>query len=418
MRTALIYQVFHAMPEMSGPSGQPVGAIFGFLRDILDILERRRPDYLMCAFDPPGKTFRHDLYDQYKLTRAAMPDDLQVQIPNILRFLAAMAIPVLAVPGYEADDVLATVARITQQLGGECFLVTNDKDCRQLISDQVKLYNIRKNQVVDAAEVEAQWGIRPDQVVDFQALWGDSTDCIPGIPGIGAKTAAQLLTQYGTLDGILTHVQEIPHAKRRESIEQSRDLVQLSRKLVRLSDSVPLAIDWTAAHVGAMDVPALGELCAEFGFNALARRLTGLAVTAAPESWSAHYRAITTVADLRDLVATLSRQARIAVDTETTSTQARAAQLVGCSFAWQPGHAVYLPLRVPAGEPHLDRDTTLDLLRPILENPHIAKVGQNLKYDLIVWRNVGIHMQGTAFDTMVADYLLAPGERSHGRPVR
>ena len=147
-----------------------------------------------------------------------MPDDLQLQIPNILRFLAAMAIPVLSVTGYEADDVLATVARHTQQLGGDCYLVTNDKDCRQLINDHIKLYNIRKSQVVDAAAVEQQWGIRPDQVVDFQAMWGDSTDNVPGIPGIGQKTAAQLLAQYGTLEGIFAHVHEIARPKQRESI--------------------------------------------------------------------------------------------------------------------------------------------------------------------------------------------------------
>jgi len=411
---SLIYQVFHALPEMTGPAGQPVGAIFGFLRDVLDIIEHRKPDYLLCAFDPPGKTFRHDLYAPYKANRAAMPDDLQLQIPNILRLLAAMAIPVVSIPGYEADDVLATLARHTRQLGGQCILVTNDKDCRQLINDQVKLLNIRKNQIVDAAVVQEQWGIRPEQVVDFQALWGDSTDCIPGIPGIGAKTAAQLLAQFGTLEGILARVQEISSAKRRESIEQAKDQVLVSRSLVRLSDDVPVEIDWDAAHVGGMDVPAVLNLCAEFGFHALPQRISGLMVADAPPRWRAQYEAITTDAQLAELMATLSQQERISVDTETTSTRARAAQLVGCSFAWQPGRAVYLPLRSPPGDPRLDLATTLERLRPVLENPRIAKIGQNLKYDTIVWRNVGIELQGITFDTMVADYLLAPGERSHG----
>ena len=412
---SLIYQVFHALPEMSGPSGQPVGAVLGFLRDIVDILERRKPDYLLCAFDPPGKTFRHDVYDQYKVNRPTMPLDLQLQIPNIQRFLDALAIPVLSVAGYEADDVLATVGAEARRLGGECYLVTNDKDCRQLINEQVKLYNIRKNEVVDAEAVEKQWGIRPDQVVDFQTLWGDSTDNVPGVAGIGQKTAAQLLTQYGTLEGIFAHVEEIPGQKRRESIIQGRDMALISRRLVRLVDNVPLDIDWPAAHVGGMDVEAVLELCAEFGFHTLPKRLTGLMVRSAPGTWDAAYETGGHASRrLAGLVSTLGSQHRIAVDTETTSPHARWAELVGCSFAWRTGHAVYVPVRAPAGDPQLDPAQTLAALRPILENPHIQKVGQNLKYDMIVFRNAGIRLAGTAFDTMVADYLLAPGERSHG----
>ncbi|MHB8969303.1 MAG: DNA polymerase I [Pirellulaceae bacterium] len=411
---SLIYQVFHALPEMSGPSGQPVGAIYGFLRDIADILERRKPDYLFCAFDPPGVTFRHEVYDQYKVNRPTMPLDLQLQIPNIQRFLGALAIPVLSVSGYEADDILATVGAETRRLGGECYLVTSDKDCRQLISEHVKLYNIRKNEVVDAEAVQKLWGIRPDQVVDFQALWGDSTDNVPGIAGIGQKTAAQLLTQYGTLEGIFQHVDEIPSQKRRESLVQGKDMALISRRLVRLVDNVPLDIDWSAAHVGGLDVEAVLELCAEFGFRDLAKRLTGLLISSAPATWAVRYETVATESALAALVDTLSSQHRIAVDTETTSPHARWAELVGCSFAWRAGHAVYVPVRAPAGDPQLDPAKTLAALQPVLENPLIEKVGQNLKYDLIVFRNVGIELRGIACDTMVADYLLAPGERSHG----
>ncbi|MHB0955589.1 MAG: DNA polymerase I [Pirellulaceae bacterium] len=411
---SLIYQVFHALPEMSGPAGQPVGAILGFLRDIVDILERRKPDCLLCAFDPPGKTFRHDVYDQYKMYRPTMPLDLQLQIPHIQRFLEALAIPILSVPGYEADDLLATVGAETRRLGGECYLVTNDKDCRQLINEQVKLYNVRKHEVIDAAEVEKQWGIRPDQVVDFQALWGDSTDNVPGIAGIGQKTASQLLTQYGTLEGIFEHVGEIAGQKRRESILQGRELALVSRTLVRLVDNVPLDIDWSAARVGGIDVEAVLALCAEFGFHTLPKRLAGLMVRSAPATWQATYELVATESALAALVSTLASQPRIAIDTETTSTHARWAEVVGYSFAWRPGHAVYIPVRAPQGDPQLDPAMTLASLRPILENPQIQKVGQNLKYDMIVLRNAGVRVAGACFDTMVADYLLAPGERSHG----
>ncbi|MCU0960979.1 MAG: DNA polymerase I [Pirellulaceae bacterium] len=410
---SLIYQVFHALPEMTSPHGQPVGALYGFLRDVVDVLERRRPNYLLCAFDPPGDTFRHGVYAAYKENRPAMPADLQLQIPHIQRFLAALSIPVLAVAGYEADDVLATVARLTRQRGGECYLVTSDKDCRQLITDQTRLYNLRKNEVVDAATVREEWGIDPQQVVDFQALWGDATDNVPGVAGIGPKTAGQLLAQFGTLEGIYAHLEDIPGTKLRERLAQGRDQALLSRQLVRLADDVPVGLDWEAARVGGLDVARVQELCAEFGFQRLCERLTGLQVSAAPARWSPTYQTVATDSALAALVATLARQSRIAIDTETTSPHPRAAELVGCSFSWADGQAAYVPLRAPPGEPQVDAAVALQTLRPILENPRIEKVGQNLKYDMIVLRGAGVTLQGVSFDTMVADYLLAPGERNH-----
>src|SRR5262249_27928705 len=179
------YQVFHALPEMSGPSGQPVGAVQGFVRDLLDLIEVRQADYLICAFDEGERTFRHEIYEQYKAERDEMPADLQLQIPVIRRFLDALGILALAVAGFEADDILATVAKQVEAVGGHCLLVTSDKDCRQLITERVQLYNIRKNEVFDSVKLLATWGIRPDQVVDFQALVGDPTDNIPGVPLIG-----------------------------------------------------------------------------------------------------------------------------------------------------------------------------------------------------------------------------------------
>jgi DNA polymerase-1 len=410
---SLIYQVFHARGEMSGPQGQPVGAIHGFLGDILMILERCKPSHLLCAFDPPGDTFRHEIFDQYKANRQPMPPDLQLQIPNIHRFLDALGIPILAVPGFEADDVLATIADQVQRLGGECFLVTNDKDCRQLINDRVKMYNIRKNQIVDAEAVVKQWGIRPDQVVDLQAMWGDSTDNIPGIPGVGQKTAAQLLEKYATLEGIFEHVDEISGAKRRENIRAGREAAMLSRRLVSLQRDVPLDVSWDAAHVGGIDSAALQQLCREFGFRGISERLTDLSVVAAPAVWQAQYEIVDTEQGVQQLAKQLARQSRIAVDTETTSTHPRRAQIVGFSFAWTSGHGVYVPVRSPAGDRHVQLNTVLAALKPVLEDERIAKVGQNLKYDLQVLRSAGVSLQNVSFDTMVADYLLAPGERNH-----
>jgi DNA polymerase-1 len=410
---SLIYQVFHALPEMTGPAGQPAGAIHGFVRDMVDLISRKQPHFLVCAFDAPGDTFRHEIFDQYKINREAMPLDLQLQIPNVHRFLQAMGIPILSCPGYEADDILATVGRRVEQLHGECFLVTADKDCRQLITDQVKMYNIRKDQVIDQQTVRDEWGIEPNQVVDFQALWGDATDNIPGIPGIGKKTAAQLLAEFGTLEGIFDHVDQISGKKRRENIQQGHDAALLSRKLVKLTDQVPLELDWAEARVGNMDAAALTALCEEFGFRRMTEQLTALTEPAPTANWTAEYKTVDTPEKLGWLVGQLESQTRISVDTETTSTQARWAEIVGLSFAWQDHEAVYVPIRAPEGQTKLDPDTALRSLRPVLENPNIEKIGQNIKYDMVVLRSAGIRLGPVSFDTMVADYLLEPGQRSH-----
>jgi DNA polymerase-1 len=410
---ALIFQVFHALPEMTGPAGQPVGAVHGFIRDVVDLLENRHPDYLLCAFDPPGGTFRDELYAEYKAGREEMPEDLQPQIPNIRRMLEAMGVPCLECPGYEADDVLATVARRAEREGMQCYVVTSDKDCRQLITDRVKIYNIRKDSIFDASALMKDWGIRPDQVVDFQSLVGDKVDNVPGVPLIGPKIAAELLQKYDTLDQVLNHAEEVSGKKRRENLMNGRDSAMLSRDLVRLADDVPVAIDWSAGRVTEIDHEQVQTLCREFGFRRLAERLEGLAPKAKPATVQADYRTVTTLAELNDLVQQLAQQSEISIDTETTSTLPRFAEIVGYSFAWQEGLAYYVPVRAPASDPQLDPATVRDALRPVLENPEIRKIGQNLKYDMVVLRSAGVQLRGVACDTMVADYLIDPGERNH-----
>ena len=410
---SLIYQVFHALPEMSSPSGQPVGAVFGFARDIFYLLNQKRPDYLFCAFDRPEKTFRHELYEPYKIQRESMPEDLRPQIGEIRRLLTAMGIPVLDHPSYEADDILATVARHADQLGGECFLVTGDKDCRQLITDRVWVYNVRKDEIFDAAALKETWGIRPDQVVDFQALVGDSVDNVPGVSLIGPKIARELLDKYDTLERVLDHAGEISGKRRKQNLLEGREIALLSRKLVRLIDQVPVDVDWTAGRVGGIDQERVLPLLREFGFRRLTEELGGWEANEGPAAWEADYRAITTPAELEQLVAQLSEQDQIALDTETTDLNARRAEIVGYSFAWEAGRAFYVPVRAPQGEPCLDPKSTLESLRPVLENPSIKKIGQNLKYDMVVLRGAGVELAGAAFDTMVADYLLEAGERTH-----
>src|SRR4029079_6542424 len=270
-----------ALPEMSSPRGEQVGAVYGFVRDMLYLMEEKKPNALICAFDLSGPTFRDELYDAYKAERGEMPEELVGQIPKIERVLEAMGIPVLSCQGFEADDVLATLARICDEAGANCFIVTGDKDCRQLITDRVAVFNIRKNQVFDAAALREDWGIGPDQVVDFQALVGDKVDNVPGVPGIGPKTAQQLLETYGTLDNLLENAAEVPGAKGKKLIE-CRDQALLSRQLVRLDNQVPITPDLYASRVGGIDHEAIIERFADFGFRTFAERVAKLGPSSLP----------------------------------------------------------------------------------------------------------------------------------------
>lgn len=411
---SLIYQVFHAIPEMTSPSGQPVGAVYGFVRDMADLLAKKKPNYLFCVFDHSGDTFRNEIFADYKLHREEMPTDLRPQIANTRRLLDALGIPSLAVPHVEADDVLATIARQTEQLGGECILVTSDKDCRQLITDKVRLYNIRKDQFLDAEGVLADWGIRPDQVVDFQALWGDSIDNVPGIEGIGKKIASELLQKYGDLEGVLAHAWEITAKKRRESLIAGRETVLRSRELVRLRSDLPLKIDWESGRIGGMNPTAVAELCREFGFRQLAQRLIPLVASEPPAESRGEYRLVDTAEKLEQLVPELAQQPRLAMRTFLDAENPCWAKIVGFAFAWREGEACYIPVRSPPGEPELDSNHVQQALRPIWENSAIEKIGPNLKIESIVLRLLGVVLRGTLRDVMVADYLLAPGERTHG----
>jgi DNA polymerase I len=437
---SLIFQVFHALPEMTSPRGEPVGAVYGFVRDLVGLLETGQVDALLCAFDLPGPTFRHELFERYKADRGAMPEDLAAQIPKIRQVLEAMAIPILESPRFEADDVLATVARQCQQLEGHCLLVSGDKDCRQLIAPLVSIYNIRKGTTYDADALWQDWGVRPDQVVDFQALVGDQVDNVPGVPLIGPKLARELLGQYGTLEEILDHADEVSGTKRRQNLIEYREQALLSRQLVELNQQVPVQPDWNGARVGQMDHGRLGTLFEEFGFRGLADRVAVLVgkAAAAPRSAPARYQLVDSAEKLEDLVGQLKRQTLVSIDTETTSISPRLAEIVGYSLAWRPGwdwqtkpaeptsagqdspsqqqepiETCYVPVRGPTEDRTLDAEQVRLVLKPILEDRSIAKVGQNLKYDYVVLRAAGICLAGVTFDTMVASYLLEAGERSH-----
>lgn len=410
---SLIFQVFHAIGGMTSPHGEPVNAIFGFTRDLFYLLENKKPDFLICAFDRPGPTFRHELFEDYKADRGEMPEELSVQFPGIRQVIEILNVPLIEHEKYEADDVLATIARICDAAKANCMLVTGDKDCRQLITDHVSIYNIRKDSVYDKNALASDWGIRPDQVVDFQSLVGDSVDNIPGVARIGPKTATDLLKRFDNLEEIFKRIDEISGAKQQYLVNGQDDAIK-SRELVRLVDDLPLQIDWEAAAAGDINTEAGIELFRKFGFRGLSDQLVKLGgQTKKTVTWDVDYQCIDTIEQLDKLVEKLAEQKQISMDVETTHVQSRWAELVGYSFCFTEGTAYYIPVRAPSGETCLDHQQTLEKLRPILENPDIEKVGQNLKYDLVVLRTAGIEVRGVGFDTMVASYLLEAGRRSH-----
>lgn len=486
---AQIFRAYYAIRSgMHSPvTSEPTHAVFGFTGMLLKLFSEFDPHYVVVAMDAPGRTFRDTLYEgyqqlkseaqepalpaeegavsvlpppvvtpeeerraQYKGTRNATPDDLTAQVPRIFEVIEGFGIPILGQPGLEADDVIAT---ITQRILDDPALsdvhiriLSKDKDLEQLIGERVSLFDIHTDTLLDRAALLASKGITPEQVIEVLALTGDTVDNIPGVNGIGPKTAAQLIQQYGSIEGIYEHIAEIK-GKRRENLEQARAHLPLSRQLVTLERHADFPFSLEAARVRPPDLNRLLTTFRQLGFNRFQQEAQSLAdaqKTPAAETDSAetadpldtfdpfsaeelpvpspppvtvseafetaetgHYEAITTEAQLKALIDTLRMTAVFSFDTETDGL-GREAELAGLSFAWKEGHGVYIPVRSPNPAEHLDTPTVLTALRPLLEDPTLHKCGHNLKFDAGVLRRQGVRLRGVVFDSMLASQLLDP----------
>ena len=304
---SLIYQNFHGVPLMTGPSGQPTNAVFGMFRDLLGILKTRKPEYLAGAFDGAGKTTRAESFPEYKAQRGPMPDDLRPQIEKVRRLFEAFRIPVLMHPGAEADDVIATLARRAGEREIDSVICTSDKDARQLIDARTRILNIRKGEFLDEAGLMADWGVRPDQVIDTLALTGDAVDNVPGVPGIGLKTAVGLLKEFETIEGIYANMAKVSGAKRKENLLNSRDILTRGRELIRLETDLPIELDWEHLKSDGYDAKALRALCVECGFHRFLDEIVETEkVVAAP--WEMDYRTVDTPEKLAEFVLELAKQ--------------------------------------------------------------------------------------------------------------
>jgi DNA polymerase-1 len=432
--SSYLYRAFHALPPLSNSRGEPTGAVLGVLNMLNKMIKEEAPERIAVVFDASGRTFRDDLFDQYKAHRTPMPDDLRSQVQPLLDVVVAMGLPLLRVEGVEADDVIGTLAKQGADSGFEVLISTGDKDMAQLVGPRVGLINTMSNTRLDRAGVKAKFDVFPEQIVDYLALVGDSSDNIPGVTGVGPKTAAKWLNQYQTLDALIAHAGDIG-GKVGENLRNELPMLELSRKLATIDTALTLDINGEGLVAGAPDLPRLRELYTRLELRALLKGLSPapgpadiaveILVAQMPGSSSGEQAVTTaiileTAAITRDYQKIFSQEALdvwlaklaaaplISFDTETDSLDYMKARIVGLSFAVSPGEAAYVPLGHDyAGAPHqLDREKVLAAFKPLLEDSTKLKLGHHLKDDTHVLANYGIALKGQRFDSMLESYVL------------
>ena len=409
--SSYLFRAFYAIGHLSNSKGIPTNATYGFTQMLLKVLKDHRPDYLVVTFDLKAPTFRTEVYKEYKSNRPAMPEGLTPQIPYIKKIIEGYRIALLEMEGYEADDLIGTVAKGLES-EVDVVIITGDKDILQLVSPRIQVYDTMKEKRFGVEEVIERFGVSPEQVVEVMGLSGDAIDNIPGVPGIGEKTAIQLIKTYGSIENLLIHVEEIHQKKLKENLKTHGDLARLSRQLATIHTNVPVNYRLKDFSLSPPDLNHLKEIFKELEFNKLLKELSE---KKGSESTTRDYRLITDRNELLVLLEDLRKAASFSIDLETTSPYPMWADLVGISLSYAPHQAFYIPLGHQGEEKtrQLPLREVLEELRPILEDGEIKKVGQNIKYDWIVLKRYGIHLQGIDGDTMIASYLLNPTKHNH-----
>lgn len=409
--SSYLYRAFHGLPPLTNSKGEPTGAIYGVINMLRKLLKDYEPEYIAVVFDAKGKTFRDDLFTDYKAHRPAMPDDLQKQIKPLHTIIRAMGLPLLMIEGVEADDVIGTLAQqaVAQQMS--VLISTGDKDFAQLVNGHISLVNTMTNTVLTREAVINKFGVAPEQVIDYLTLVGDSVDNIPGIPNVGPKTAAKWLQEYSTLDNLLTHANEIK-GKVGDNLRNHLPQLPLVRQLVTIKTDVPLPLTINDLTYQPNDIEQLKKWFAQLEFKSWLTEVNSSSATnnSVEKKFTQvkNYQIVLTEKEFNEWLIKLEQAELFAFDTETNSLDSISAEIVGVSFAIEAGIAAYVPCAHDyVGAPaQLSRDHILQRLKPLLENPNKKKVGHNLKYDMEVLANYSITLQGIAFDTMLESYLL------------
>ncbi|HKX12091.1 MAG TPA: 5'-3' exonuclease H3TH domain-containing protein, partial [bacterium] len=412
--SSYIFRAYYAIRHLSNSKGLPTNAIYGFTQMLLKLIKDEKPEYLLMVFDSKEPSFRKKDYSEYKANREVPPDDLAPQFDYIKKVVHALNIPQLEMPGYEADDIIATVARKIIPKEQPVVIVTGDKDLMQLVNGHIVLLDTMKDKRIDEAGVLEKFGVKPNQVIDVLGLMGDSSDNIPGVPGVGPKTASLWIQKYGNLEGLYEHLAEIP-GKKGQDLLTYRDQAFLSRKLATLHENVPFELLFEDLRCRDPKSEECLKLFSELEFHILAKEYGGSgAAPVASEVKSGlsteAYRLVSGEEAFEEFFKRLHSAKSFAFDTETDSLDPLKAKLVGLSFALAPGEAYYLAVGHQGGEPQLPLDSTLEKLKPLLEDPKIPKIAQHFKYDAQVLLNYGIRVQGLDCDTMLASYLLDPSQ--------
>ncbi len=410
--SAFIYRAYYAIRNLSNSKGEATNAIYGFVTMIRKLIADGKPDYMAMCFDRPEPTFRHKKFDGYKAHRKPMPEDLVPQIEPIKEFCRLTRLACFEKPGYEADDIIGTLARRGEAEGMDVYIVTGDKDMMQLVNDKIKILNPAKETIYDREGVKSRFdGLGPEKVVEIMALMGDASDNIPGVPGIGEKTAIKLIHQFGTVENLIRDTEKISSKSQRALIADHRKELEMSRHLVTIDADVPLDFKWQDLEPKDPDQEKLLGFYQRYEFR-------GLAKTSAPagEQHSAKrkYQFVGTSKELEQLAAKLEKAGAFSFDTETTSEDPMRAHLVGMSFSCEPYEAFYVPVAsAKHGGTGLPEEEVLKTLRHLLEHEKFKKYGQNAKYDSIVLKRAGVTVRGIVFDTMIASYLVNPAKRNH-----
>jgi len=408
--TAYIYRAYHAVRGLSNSKGLPTNAIFGFTRMLLKLIEDRSPEYIGIFFDSKGPTFRHKIYKEYKANRPPMPEDLSIQIPYIKKVTQGFNLPIIEMSGFEADDLIGTCAHIAEESGFSVVMVTGDKDFMQLVTAKSIVWDPTKNKTIDEKSIREVNGVEPPMMVEVMGLSGDTADNIPGVPGIGPKTALSLIKTFGNMKNLYEKVDKITKKKQHENLVKYKEQAFLSRELVTINISAPINFSPEEFESKEPDNAKLSKLFKDLEFTQLQKTFPQRADLSKKD-----YRLVHSIKELSDLVSRLKKAKLFALDTETTSQNPMRANLVGLSFSMKADEAFYVPCAhdYPDVPQQIALKDVVDLLKPVLENSGFKKIGQNIKYDWIVLYRHGINLKGVVFDTMLASYLINPSKRAH-----
>ena len=421
---ATLYRSHYALIRnpLTTTAGMPTSAVFGFANQVFQLLEEENPDYIVAAFDPKGKNFRHELYTDYKANRSAMPDEIQTQLPYLWELLDGMNIPVLRIEGVEADDVIGTVAKMCEKDDLQCNIVSGDKDFMQLINDKTLLYapqaRRREKEIFNAQKVSEKWGVGPEHIIDLLGLMGDSSDNVPGVEGVGPITAKKLIQKFGSMENIYENIDQIENEKLKEKLLNSKESAFLSKKLVTILTDVKVDASISDFEKKEVDKTKLESIFKELEFTGLLKKI-GSGTNISPETVKRkkEYDLITSLDRLQSFADSIQEGEWLSVDLETTSVNPMIAEIVGFSFSVKKDTGVYVPIHFKDKVDNLFGDNDLEvatnILKPVLENEKIPKTGQNIKYDALIMKRFGIDLQGIEFDTMIAAHLIDPNARSY-----